>query len=219
MSTIHGLDPDPHVLAELHMFAGCGSSQMYLLFALATVLPSIMTAVNSELEPSCFLMVKYLTEIVNRDFSIEGVSGTELFLLISTRPNDDVVELPGIHSKIPLWLTILVDGELARRIEDAVALILVLIVDPYFTRRQIEGLRLATPVGLSKSNLAVGDETDRPSCGGLDFTDVADVESQGARDRDSAHCFHFFKCVGQTIVLTFLKGLDQNFRSSGVEYS
>lgn len=148
---------------------------------------------------------------MNRDFSIEGVSGTELFLLTSARPDDDVVELPGIHSKIPLWLTILVDGELARRIEDSVALILVLIVDPYFPRRQIEGLRLATPVGLSKSNLAVGNETDRPSCGGLDFTDVADVESQGARDRDSAHCFHFFKCVGQTIVLTFLKGLDQNF--------
>jgi hypothetical protein len=121
-------------------------------------------------------MVKYLTGIVSRDFSTKGVSGTELFVLISARPNDDVVELPGIHSKIPLWLTILVDGELARRIEDALALILVPIVDPYFTRRQIEGLRLGTPVGFSESNLAVGNETDRPSCGGLDLTDVADVE-------------------------------------------
>jgi hypothetical protein len=69
--------------------------------------------------------------IVNHTFSIEGVSWTELFLLISAWPNDDVVELPGVHSQIPLWLTILVDGELGRRKEHAVALVLVLIVDPF----------------------------------------------------------------------------------------
>jgi hypothetical protein len=66
----------------------------------------------------------------------------ELLLLISARPNDDVGELPGVHSQIPLWLTILVNGELGRRIEDAPALTFVLIVDLYFTHRQIEGLRL-----------------------------------------------------------------------------
>src|SRR5271154_6792009 len=145
-----------------------------------------------------------------RPFFNGSMSWTGLFLLIFSRPDDDVVKLPGVHSQIPLRLTILVDGELGRRKEDAVALILVLIVDSYFTRGQIEGLRLGIPVGFPESNLAVGDETDRPSCRGLDLMDVADIESQGARYRDMAHCLHPFKCVGQTVVLTFLKGLDQN---------
>jgi hypothetical protein len=59
MSMVHGADADPHVLAELHMSAGCGSSQMYLLFALANGLPNIMTAVTSTTlhERSCILMV------------------------------------------------------------------------------------------------------------------------------------------------------------------
>src|ERR1700691_391511 len=74
----------------------------------------------------------------------------------------------------------------------------------------MEGLRLRTPVGFSESNPAISYETDRPPCGSLDFMNVADVESQGARYRDVTHCLHLFKCVGQTVVLTFLKGLDQN---------
>jgi hypothetical protein len=78
---------------------------------------------------------------------------------------------------------------------------------------------LGIPVGFSESNLAVSNETDRSSCGGLDFADVADVESQGARHRDPAHCLHLFKCVDQTVVLTFLKGLDQNLSVFGAEYS
>ena len=78
---------------------------------------------------------QYLAGIVDGPFSVEGISWTELFLLIFTWPDDDIVELPGVHSQIPLWVTILVDGELGRRKEDAVALILVLIVDSYFTRR------------------------------------------------------------------------------------
>ena len=71
------------------------------------------------------------------------------------------------------WLAVLVDGELGCRIKDAVALILVLIVNPYFARRQIERLRLRVPVGFSERNLAVRNKTDRPSSRGLYFTDVA----------------------------------------------
>src|ERR1700678_3762688 len=155
-----------------------------------------------------------------RPFFNGSISSPELVLLIFTWPNDDVVELPRVHAQIPLWVTILVNGQLGRRKEDAIALILVLFVDSYFTRGQIEGLRLRTPVGFSESNPAIGNETDRPSCGSLDFVNVADVESQGARYRDMTHCLHFFKSVGQTVVLTMLKGLDKNlpvFRSGILE--
>jgi hypothetical protein len=31
MSTMHGADTEPHVLAALHMLSGCGSSHAYLL--------------------------------------------------------------------------------------------------------------------------------------------------------------------------------------------
>src|SRR5580692_459771 len=147
MSMVHGVDADPQVLPVLHLSAGCGSSQTYLLFALASVLPNIMTAVTSTTlhERICILIVNTSQEILDGPFSMEGIRSWELFLLlIFARPDDDVVELPGVHSQIPLWLTILVDGELGRRKEDAVALTLVLIVDPYFTRGQIEGLRLGT---------------------------------------------------------------------------
>src|ERR1700733_1985183 len=209
---VHGMDADPHVFPVLHLSAGCGSSQTYLLFALASVLPNIMASVTSATpqERICILMINTSQELWMALFSTEGISSPELVLLILTWPNDDVVERPGIHSQIPLWVTILVDGELGRRKENAVALILVLIVDPYFTRGQIEGLRLRIPVGFSKSNPAIGNETDRPPCGSLDFMNVADVESQGARYRDMTHCLHLFEGVGQTVVLTFLKRLDQN---------
>jgi hypothetical protein len=75
MSMLQGVDADPHVLPVLHLSAGCGSSQMYLLFALATGLTNIMTAVTNTMlhERSCILMVNYLTGIVNRFFSMEGV--------------------------------------------------------------------------------------------------------------------------------------------------
>src|ERR1700691_3447436 len=134
---VHGVDADPHVLPVLHLSAGCGSSQTYLLFALASVLPNIMAAVTSTTlqERICILMVNTSQELCTAPFSMEGISWTGLVLLILTWPNDDVVERPRVHSQIPLWVTILVDGELGRRIEDAVALILVLIVDSYFTRR------------------------------------------------------------------------------------
>jgi hypothetical protein len=62
---VHGADADPHVLAELHLSAGCGSSQTYLLFALASVLPNIMAAVTSATlyERSCILMVNTSQEL------------------------------------------------------------------------------------------------------------------------------------------------------------
>ena len=59
MLMVHDADEDPHVLPVLHMSAGFGSSQMYLLFALASVLPDITKAVNSATlhERICNLMV------------------------------------------------------------------------------------------------------------------------------------------------------------------
>ena len=65
MSMVHGADEDPHVLPVLHMSAGCGSSQTYLLFALAGVLPNMMTAVISATlhERSCILMVNTSQEL------------------------------------------------------------------------------------------------------------------------------------------------------------
>ena len=65
MSMLHGVDADPHVLPVLHLSAGCGSSQTYLLFALASVLPNIMTAVTSTTlhERICILMVNTSQEL------------------------------------------------------------------------------------------------------------------------------------------------------------
>ena len=65
MLTVHGVDADPHVLPVLHLSAGRGSSQTYLLFALANVLLNIMTAVASATlyERSCILMVSTSQEL------------------------------------------------------------------------------------------------------------------------------------------------------------
>jgi hypothetical protein len=83
MSMVHGADADPHVLAELHMSAGCGSSQTYLLFALATVLPNIMTAVTSATlhERSCILMVNTLRELWTAPFQLKASAGRNDFSL------------------------------------------------------------------------------------------------------------------------------------------
>jgi hypothetical protein len=53
------------VLPVLQLSAGCGSSQTYLLFALATVLPNIMAAVTSTTlhERICILMVNTSQEL------------------------------------------------------------------------------------------------------------------------------------------------------------
>jgi hypothetical protein len=61
------------VLPVLHMSAGCGSSQMYLLFALADVLPNIMTAITSATlqEHSCILMVNTFQEFWTAHFRLK----------------------------------------------------------------------------------------------------------------------------------------------------
>jgi hypothetical protein len=41
---------------------------------------------------------QYLTGFVDGPFSMESISRTELLLLFFTRPDDDVVELPGVAS-------------------------------------------------------------------------------------------------------------------------
>ena len=145
MSMVHGVDGDPHVLAGLHMSAGFGSSQTYLLFALADVLPNIMAAVTSATlhERGCILMFNTSQELWTAPFQLKVSCWTELFLLISARPNDDVVELllgtgtvpiddvdqlPGIFAELELKLTLFVDDQLGGRIENAGALALVGIV-------------------------------------------------------------------------------------------
>lgn len=145
MSMVHGADADPHVLPVLHMSAGWGSSQMYLLFALANVLANIMTAVTSATlqERSCILMVNTSQELWTAPFQLVASGWREPFLLISARPNDNVVELlpgtstvpiddvdqlPGILSELELKLSLFVDDQLGGRIENTGTLALVGIV-------------------------------------------------------------------------------------------
>src|SRR5580693_874240 len=88
MSMVHGVDADPHVLPVLHLSAGCGSSQTYLLFALASVLPNIMAAVTSTTlhERICILMVNTSQELWMALFqwAPAGRSYFSLFLLGQT---------------------------------------------------------------------------------------------------------------------------------------
>jgi hypothetical protein len=58
-SIVHTADADPQVLAAVHLSSGFGSSQMYLLFAWVSVLPSKRTVdANTTLQGrSCLLMV------------------------------------------------------------------------------------------------------------------------------------------------------------------
>src|SRR6202161_4309470 len=80
---VHGVDADPHVLPVLHMSAGCGSSQTYLLFALASVLPNIMTAVTSSTlhERSCILMINTSQELLTTRFQWKASAGWSYFSL------------------------------------------------------------------------------------------------------------------------------------------
>src|ERR1700677_1243608 len=83
MLMVHGVDADPHVLPVLHMSAGCGSSQMYLLFALATVLPNIMTAVTSPTlhERSCILTVNTSQVLLTTRFQWKAAAPRSYFSL------------------------------------------------------------------------------------------------------------------------------------------
>jgi hypothetical protein len=65
MLMVHGVDWDPHVLPALQLSAGRGSSQTYLLFALADALPNITTAVTSATlyDRSCILITNTSQEL------------------------------------------------------------------------------------------------------------------------------------------------------------
>src|SRR5437868_9329548 len=55
---VHTEDNDPHVLAALHKSAGCGSSQLYLLFASVIVpLSSTNNVTNAVLQDRSFLFM------------------------------------------------------------------------------------------------------------------------------------------------------------------
>ena len=65
-----------------------------------------------------------------------------MLVLRRTLPVDNVGKPPGILVQLDLQLTVLVDGELASRVQDAPALALILIVQLHLTCGQIERLRL-----------------------------------------------------------------------------
>src|ERR1700683_2977095 len=83
MLILQGVDADPHVLPVLQLSAGCGSSQTYLLFALASVLPNIMTAVTSAtlIERICILIVNTSQELWTALFQWKASAGGSYFSL------------------------------------------------------------------------------------------------------------------------------------------
>jgi hypothetical protein len=104
MSMVHGADVDPHVLAELHISAGCGSSQMYLLLALATILPNIMTAVTSAklLECNCILMVDTSLELWNATLQLKTSAGWSYFPLFPSGQTITLLTFQGSILRPPI---------------------------------------------------------------------------------------------------------------------
>jgi hypothetical protein len=77
-SILHASEPDPHVFAAVHMSAGCGSSQTYLLFAsVKAPLSNTIDVTNATLhERSLLLMVDSSQD------SVGDISRMDLLLLV-----------------------------------------------------------------------------------------------------------------------------------------
>ena len=127
-----------------------------------------------------------------------------------TSPVDDIAQPPGILVQLDLELAILVDGELAGWIQNSVALTLILVIQLELARRKVESLRLCVEVRLTKSDFAVGDETDRSTGRGLDQSDEGEIVPQGSRYLDASDGFHFGKRVDKSLILALLKRFHEN---------
>lgn len=107
-------------------------------------------------------------------------------LLGGTRfvPVNDVDEFPGILVQPKLELPLVVDDQLGRRIQNAPALVLVLIVQVEFAARQVVRDGLGVRIGFTEANLTVGDKANLPPRGGRKQPNVTDVVTERPRNRD-----------------------------------
>jgi hypothetical protein len=125
-------------------------------------------------------------------------------------PVDDVDELPGILVELKFELAFFVDDKLSGGIEDAGALIFVLVVDFNFTSGQIVSSGLGVGIDFTEAKQAVGDETNLAAGVGGDETDKAEVVAKSAGDGDASDGAHFGEGVNETLILSLFEGIDED---------
>src|SRR5208283_3972647 len=124
-------------------------------------------------------------------------------------PVDDIDQLPGVLSELKFELSILIDDQLAGRVENALALFIVGIVQVDFPGRQVVGGAWGVFIGFTEPDPAARGESNPAARFGLGQADVGEVVANRARDRNLADCRRLLERVHQSFVLTLLVSLDK----------
>src|SRR5690348_3721892 len=96
-------------------------------------------------------------------------------------PVENIDQLPGVLIEVNLQLTLLIDHELGGGIQDACALVFVLVVQVDFAGSQVEGLRLGICQNLAEAKLPIGNKADFSSGRSLNQADETAVVAESAR--------------------------------------
>jgi hypothetical protein len=81
-SILQASEPDPQVFAAVHMSAGCGSSQTYLLFAsVVAALSNTIDVTNATLHECSFLLIVFPRKMLHGKFMVRDIGRINLLLL------------------------------------------------------------------------------------------------------------------------------------------
>src|SRR5580765_1250778 len=97
-------------------------------------------------------------------------------------PVENIDQLPGVLIEVNLQLTLLIDHELGGGIQDACALVFVLVVYVDFAGSQVEVLRLRIGPNFAEAKLAIGNKADLSPGRRWNQADETAVVAESARE-------------------------------------